>query len=78
MKACTNFSYRGNTLKIHTVKKEDRGTYFCVADNGVGKPAKRNIALEVGNVPPERAGIGTLNATVVCSHFIHSALEGPA
>ena len=39
--------FRGNTLKIHTVKKEDRGTYFCVADNGVGKPAKRNIALEV-------------------------------
>lgn len=43
--------YRGNTLKIHTVKKEDRGTYFCVADNGVGKPAKRNIALEV-EFPP--------------------------
>jgi len=39
--------YRGNTLKIHSVKKEDRGTYFCVADNGVGKAAKRNVALEV-------------------------------
>ena len=34
-------------MKIHSVKKEDRGTYFCVADNGVGKPAKRNVALEV-------------------------------
>jgi hypothetical protein len=44
------FIFRGNTLKIHTVKKEDRGTYFCVADNGVGKPAKRNIALEVQTV----------------------------
>jgi neuronal growth regulator 1 len=44
------FFFRGNTLKIHTVKKEDRGTYFCVADNGVGKPAKRNIALEVHTV----------------------------
>ena len=21
-------------MKIHSVKKEDRGTYFCVADNG--------------------------------------------
>ncbi len=39
--------FRGNTMKIHSVKKEDRGTYFCVADNGVGKPAKRNVALEV-------------------------------
>lgn len=43
--------YRGNTLKIHSVKKEDRGTYFCVADNDVGKPAKRNVALEV-EFPP--------------------------
>jgi hypothetical protein len=43
--------YRGNTMKIHSVKKEDRGTYFCVADNGVGKPAKRNVALEV-EFPP--------------------------
>ena len=34
-------------MKIHSVKKEDRGTYFCVADNGVGKAAKRNVALEV-------------------------------
>ncbi|XP_023340455.1 lachesin, partial [Eurytemora carolleeae] len=43
--------YRGNTLKIYSVKKEDRGTYFCVADNDVGKPAKRNVALEV-EFPP--------------------------
>ena len=32
--------YRGNVLKIHSVKKEDRGTYYCVADNGVGKAAR--------------------------------------
>ena len=39
--------YRGNVLKIHSVKKEDRGTYYCVADNGVGKPARRNVAVDV-------------------------------
>jgi len=39
--------YRGNRLRIHSVKKEDRGTYFCVADNQVGKAAKRHISLEV-------------------------------
>ena len=34
-------------LKIHSVKKEDRGTYYCVADNGVGKTARRNVAVDV-------------------------------
>lgn len=43
--------YKGNKLKIHSVKKEDRGTYFCVADNGVGKPAKRHVALDVEFAP---------------------------
>ena len=36
---------------IHSVKREDRGTYFCVADNGVGKAKKRHVALEVRIVP---------------------------
>ena len=36
---------------IHSVKREDRGTYFCVADNGVGKAKKRHVALEVGTFP---------------------------
>ena len=39
--------YKGNVLKIHSVKKEDRGTYYCVADNGIGRPARRNVAVEV-------------------------------
>jgi len=43
--------YKGVKLKIHSVKKEDRGTYFCVADNGVGNPAKRHVALDVEFAP---------------------------
>eukprot|EP00096_Caligus_rogercresseyi_P014102 TRINITY_DN6634_c0_g1_i1.p1 TRINITY_DN6634_c0_g1~~TRINITY_DN6634_c0_g1_i1.p1 ORF type:complete len:380 (+),score=76.34 TRINITY_DN6634_c0_g1_i1:119-1258(+) len=43
--------YRGNMLKIHNIQKEDRGTYYCVADNGVGKVARRNVAVEV-EFPP--------------------------
>ncbi|XP_071447648.1 lachesin isoform X2 [Hetaerina americana] len=39
--------YRGNILKLAHVQKEDRGTYYCVAENGVGKGARRNIAVEV-------------------------------
>lgn len=46
--------YRGNVLKIHSVKKEDRGTYYCVADNDVGKPARRNVAVEVEFPPTVR------------------------
>jgi len=40
-------THKGNQLKINSIKKEDRGTYYCVADNGVGRGAKRNIAVEV-------------------------------
>ncbi|CAH0549583.1 unnamed protein product [Brassicogethes aeneus] len=39
--------YRGNILKIKHIRKEDRGTYYCVAENGVGRGTKRNIAVEV-------------------------------
>ena len=38
-------------LKIHTLKKEDRGTYYCVADNGIGKAAQRAVAVDV-EFPP--------------------------
>ncbi|KAG6454611.1 lachesin [Manduca sexta] len=43
--------YRGNILKIAAVHKGDRGTYYCVAENGVGKGARRNINLEVEFAP---------------------------
>lgn len=42
---------RGNILRITSVHKEDRGTYYCVAENGVGKGARRNINLEVEFAP---------------------------
>lgn len=34
-------------MKITAVRKEDRGTYYCVADNGVSRGDRRNINLEV-------------------------------
>jgi len=43
-------TYVGNVLKINSVKKEDRGTYYCVAVNGAGT-YKRIINLEVQFAP---------------------------
>ncbi|XP_011343562.1 lachesin isoform X2 [Ooceraea biroi] len=44
-------TYRGNMLKISTIRKEDRGTYYCVAENGVGHGTRRNINVEVEFAP---------------------------
>lgn len=54
-------TYTGSILKINSVRKEDRGTYYCVADNGVSKGDRRNINLEVEfspviSVPRPRLG----------------------
>lgn len=46
-----NDCYSGNTLKIPSIRKEDRGTYYCVAENGVGRGARRNINVEVEFAP---------------------------
>lgn len=37
--------YRGNVLKIRQIRKDDRGTYYCVAENGVGRGAKRKLNI---------------------------------
>jgi len=44
-------SYTGKVLKMTSVRKEDRGTYYCVAYNGVGHSDLRSINLEV-EFPP--------------------------
>lgn len=38
-------------LKIDSVRKEDRGAYYCVADNGGGEPARHIINLQVEFAP---------------------------
>lgn len=48
--------YRGNSLSLKNVTKEDRGTYYCVADNGVSPGARRGISVEVEFKPVVRVG----------------------
>eukprot|EP00088_Acartia_fossae_P053768 TRINITY_DN6136_c0_g1_i2.p1 TRINITY_DN6136_c0_g1~~TRINITY_DN6136_c0_g1_i2.p1 ORF type:complete len:368 (+),score=34.98 TRINITY_DN6136_c0_g1_i2:44-1147(+) len=44
----TNSSvYKGNILRFESIRKEHRGTYYCVATNVVGRGARRNIDVEV-------------------------------
>ncbi|CAG0884968.1 unnamed protein product [Cyprideis torosa] len=43
--------YRGNVIEINNITKEHRGTYYCVAENFVGKGQRRNIAVEVEFAP---------------------------
>lgn len=48
--------YKGNSLTIRNVTKRDRGTYYCVADNGVIPGSRRAISVEVEFEPEVRVG----------------------
>jgi hypothetical protein len=48
--------HRGNTLALKNVTKFDRGTYYCVADNGVSPGARRSISVEVEFKPVVKVG----------------------
>ena len=39
--------YKGNVLVFESVRKEHRGTYYCVATNVVGRGSRRNVDVEV-------------------------------
>ena len=43
--------FRGNILRLDNVTKDDRGTYYCVADNGVSSGARRHVGVEVQFLP---------------------------
>ncbi|XP_015783363.1 lachesin [Tetranychus urticae] len=51
--------YFGNILSIHNITKEDRGTYYCIANNSVGTEAKRNVGVRVVFSPQISAPIDT-------------------
>ncbi|XP_053970098.1 protein amalgam [Anastrepha ludens] len=63
----------GPTLRIREVHRLDRGTYYCVADNGVGQPDERKVLIEVEFRPqiavlrPKVAQVLGHNAELECS-----------
>ncbi|XP_058803684.1 lachesin-like [Phymastichus coffea] len=53
--------FRGNVLKIQLASKDDRGLYYCVAENGVGSEARANASVRVEFQPvvlPVRPRVG--------------------
>ncbi|KAI5729326.1 hypothetical protein M8J76_001398 [Diaphorina citri] len=43
--------FTGSTLQIPRITKEDRGVYYCVAQNGIGRGARRKIEVKVEFAP---------------------------
>lgn len=43
--------WRGNRLTLRNVTKDDRGTYYCVADNGVSSGNRRSVGVEIEFLP---------------------------
>lgn len=44
--------FNGTILKINDISKQDRGIYYCIADNGIGQPDQRTVNFEV-EFPPK-------------------------
>lgn len=43
--------FNGNTLKVKQTHRLDRGNYFCIADNKIGKPVQRIVRIDVEFAP---------------------------
>lgn len=42
---------KGNSITIYNATKDDRGIYYCIADNSVGRAAKRSVGVEIEFAP---------------------------
>lgn len=67
--------HRGNTLSLKNVTKEDRGTYYCVADNGVSPGARRGISVEVEFKPVVRVGQMRYEQALQYDADLHCSIE---
>lgn len=43
----TRLGAQGEVLEISGIQHKDRGSYRCLADNGVNPPAHANISIEI-------------------------------
>lgn len=67
--------HRGNVLNLKNVTKMDRGTYYCVADNGVSPGARRGISVEVEFKPVVRVGQARYEQALQYDADLHCSVE---
>lgn len=67
--------HRGNTLSLKNVTRDDRGTYYCVADNGVSPGARRGISVEVEFKPVVRVGQMRYEQALQYDADLHCSVE---
>lgn len=67
--------HRGNLLNLKNVTKDDRGTYYCVADNGVSPGARRGISVEVEFKPVVRVGQIRYEQALQYDADLHCSIE---
>lgn len=67
--------HRGNTLNLKNVTKLDRGTYYCVADNGVSPGARRGISVEIEFKPVVRVGQQRYEQALQYDADLHCSVE---
>lgn len=68
--------YFGNILLIHNITKEDRGTYYCIANNSVGLEAKRNVGVRVEFAPSITAPMDVYRQAIDYSLELECVTEG--
>lgn len=67
--------HRGNTLTLRNVTKSDRGTYYCVADNGVSPGARRGISVEIEFKPVVKVGQVRYEQALQYDADLHCSVE---
>lgn len=67
--------HRGNVLNLKNVTRDDRGTYYCVADNGVSPGARRGISVEVEFKPVVRVGQMRYEQALQYDADLHCSVE---
>ena len=67
--------YRGNKLTLSNISKDDRGTYYCVADNGVVPGARRSISVEIEFKPHVRVAQDRYEQALQYNSLLHCSVE---